>query len=77
MNVPTAQAGSWNKIQIKAMKIIDSCICPECGGELECWKEVGHELKDGDYYTPNSYVIDYFIYRCADCGEIFKSEKEL
>ena len=34
-------------------------------------------MKDGDYYTPNSYKIDYYIYHCAVCGETIKSEKEL
>lgn len=51
--------------------------CPHCGGELKFIETEGHEIKDGDYYTPNSYVIDYYIYRCADCGETIKSEKEL
>ncbi len=51
--------------------------CPECGGELKFVETEGHELNDGDYYTPNSYVVDKYIYQCRDCGEIFKSEKEL
>ncbi len=51
--------------------------CPDCGGELEYMETEGHELKDGDYLTPNSYVIDNYVYRCRECGEIIKSEKEL
>lgn len=51
--------------------------CPECGGELDYVETQGHELNDGDYYTPNSYIIDKYIYRCADCGEIIKTDKEL
>lgn len=51
--------------------------CPMCGGPLEYVETEGHELKDGDYYTPNSYIIDNYIYRCADCGEIIKTSKEL
>lgn len=46
--------------------------CPECGGELELIDAEGHELHDGDYYTPNSYIVDYYIYRCRDCGETVK-----
>lgn len=52
-------------------------ICPECGGELRFVETDGHELKDGDYWTPNSYVIDYYIYECRECGKTIKSEKEL
>ena len=51
--------------------------CPECGGELEFVETEGHELNDGDRWTPNSYIIDNYIYRCAVCGETFLSENEL
>lgn len=51
--------------------------CPHCGGELEFVETEGHELKDGDYYTPNSYIIDNYVYKCRECGETIKSEKEL
>lgn len=51
--------------------------CPNCGGELKFDETIGHELKDGDYYTPNSYVIDYYVYHCPICGEIIKSKNEL
>lgn len=51
--------------------------CPHCGGELKFIETEGHELKDGDYYTPNSYVIDNYVYKCCECGETIKSEKEL
>lgn len=57
--------------------IIGDGDCPECGGELQFVETEGHELKDGDYLTPNSYVIDKYVYRCAECGEIVKTEKEL
>ena len=51
--------------------------CPKCGGELIYDETIGHELNDGDYFTPPSYVVDYYVYHCRVCGEIIKSEKEL
>lgn len=51
--------------------------CPFCGGELVFDETEGHELNDGDYYTPNSYEIDCYVYHCAECGETIKTEKEL
>ena len=51
--------------------------CPHCGGELQYIETEGHELRDGDYYTPNSYIIDNYVYRCADCGEYIKTPNEL
>ena len=51
--------------------------CPHCGGNLIFGETEGHELNDGDYYTPNSYEIDYYIYHCAVCGETIKTENEL
>ena len=51
--------------------------CPHCGGELEFVETEGHELKDGDYYTPNSYIVDNYVYRCVECGEIIKTPNEL
>lgn len=57
--------------------VIVSDGCPKCGGELRFVETEGHELNDGDYYTPNSYVIDNYVYQCQECGEIIKSEKEL
>lgn len=51
--------------------------CPDCGGELKELDPIGHELKDGDYFTPNSYIIDYYVYECRECGKTIKSEKEL
>lgn len=50
---------------------------PHCGGELEFVETEGHELKDGDYYTPNSYIVDNYVYRCVECGEIIKTPNEL
>ena len=40
-------------------------------------EQQAHELRDGDYYTPNSYIIDNYVYRCADCGEYIKTKDEL
>lgn len=51
--------------------------CPHCGGELKYIETEGHELNDGDYYTPNSFVADNYVYRCTECGETIKSENEL
>ena len=51
--------------------------CPHCGGELEFIEVEGYELNDGDYYRPNSYVIDNYVYRCVECGEIIKTPNEL
>lgn len=51
--------------------------CPHCGGELKFVETEGHELNDGDYYTPNSYVIDNYVYRCVECGETIKTPNEL
>ena len=51
--------------------------CPECGGELAFLETEGHELNDGDYFHPNTYEIDQYVYKCRHCGEIVKSEKEL
>lgn len=51
--------------------------CPECGARLEFIETIGHELNDGDYFTPNSYVIDYYVYRCRECGEYFKTNFQL
>lgn len=51
--------------------------CPECGGPLAYVETEGHELKDGDYWTPNSYEIDNYVYHCTECGKIIKSKTEL
>ena len=51
--------------------------CPKCGGELNYDYPIGHELNDGDRFTPPSYVVDYYVYHCPICGETFKSETEL
>lgn len=60
-----------------ALTVMGDGDCPHCGGELRFIETEGHELNDGDYYTPNSYVIDNYVYKCRDCGETIKSEKEL
>ena len=51
--------------------------CPHCGGALKFVREEGHEIKDGDYYTPNSFVVDNYVYVCNDCFEIIKSKEQL
>ena len=51
--------------------------CPDCGGELLWIEAIGHELKDGTYDVPNSWVRDYIIYRCPICGKIIHSTIEL
>ena len=60
-----------------ALTVMGDGDCPHCGGELRFIETEGHELKDGDYYTPNSYVVDKYVYQCRECGETIKSEKEL
>ena len=60
-----------------ALTVMGDGDCPHCGGELRFIETEGHELNDGDYYTPNSYVIDNYVYQCRECGETIKSEKEL
>ena len=59
-------------------KIDDEGIhCPLCGGILHEDEPEGHEVNDGDYYTPNSYVIDNYVYHCEECGEIYKLRDEI
>lgn len=60
-----------------ALTIIGDGDCPHCGGNLVFGETEGHELNDGNYYTPNTYEIDYYIYHCAVCGETIKSKIEL
>ena len=60
-----------------ALTIIGDGGCPYCGGDLKFVETEGHELNDGDYYTPNSYIIDNYVYECRVCGETIKSEIEL
>ena len=60
-----------------ALIVVGDGDCPHCGGELVFVETDGHELNDGDYNTPNSYVIDNYVYRCVECGEIIKTPNEL
>ena len=55
-----------------ALTVMGDGDCPHCGGELKFIETEGHELKDGDYYTPNSYIVDNGVYRCVECGETIK-----
>lgn len=59
------------------LTIVGDGQCPVCGGELVFDCSEGHELDDGDYWTPNSWVVDCYVYHCANCGEITKTTKEL
>lgn len=59
------------------LEIINDGPCPECGADYELVDTEGHEVRSGDYDIPNSYVIDYYIYRCRECGKIIKTEEEL
>lgn len=60
-----------------ALIIMGDGDCSHCGGELVFTATEGHELKDGDYFMPNSYIVDNYVYRCVECGEIFKTPNEL
>lgn len=60
-----------------ALVVMGDGDCPYCGGEMENIETEGHEIKDGDRYTPNSYVIDNYVYECRECGEIIKLKTEL
>lgn len=60
-----------------ALTIVGDGDCPKCGGELIYDETIGHELNDGDRFTPPSYVVDYYVYHCPICGETIKSETEL
>ena len=59
------------------MEELKDGICPECGAELEFSMTDGHELNDGDYLTPNTYVVDLYIYKCPECGAIYETKNEL
>lgn len=51
--------------------------CPECGGFLRLADYEGHKLNDGDYYMPDTFVIDEYIYRCPICGYEIRTEKDM
>lgn len=46
--------------------------CPHCGGELVYDGDEGHELRDGDYFTPDTWIKDFEVYTCRQCGETIK-----
>lgn len=60
-----------------ALIVIGDGDCPLCGGNLIYDETEGHELHDGDYFTPNSWVVDLYVYHCANCGETIKTSNEL
>ena len=51
--------------------------CPYCGSEVDEYDREGHDNEDGDYWTPSTWTVDFYIYRCRECGEKFKSKVEL
>ena len=55
-----------------ACRLMGDGDCPECGSEMNYNDTIGHEDNDGDYYTPNGYIVDYEVYVCPNCGEIKK-----
>lgn len=59
------------------LTVIGNGNCPLCGGNLIYDCEKGHELQDGDYWTPNSWVVDLYVYHCANCGETIQTKNEL
>lgn len=59
------------------LTIVGDGDCPKCGGELIFDYTIGHETNDGDYFTPPSYVVDFYVYHCPVCGEIYKLSYEL
>lgn len=52
-------------------------LCPFCGDRLEFYETEGHDEPSGLWDVPPSYVIEYYIYRCRECGEYIKTEKQL
>lgn len=63
---------------INNLVLIDWSACPYCGKvELEYYETEGHEIPNGDYYQPNDYVTDFYVYKCPECGEIIKMSEEL
>lgn len=57
--------------------IIEDWFCPYCAIEMKLTDTDGHEINDGDYYTPNSYEIDKYVYTCPNCGETLITKEEL
>ena len=52
-------------------------LCPDCGERLRFVETEGHDKPSGLWDVPPSYIIDYWIYECPECGLTIKSEKEL
>ena len=53
----------------------ENMLCDECGEPLYYEDDAGHEVNDGDYYTPNGTRTDFYVYKCPECGKTFKSYK--
>ena len=75
LGVPVLGSDLWDNVN--GCVVMGDGDCPECGGELRFVETEGHEINDGDRYTPNSYIVDNYVYVCRNCGEIIKSENEL
>lgn len=50
--------------------------CPLCGGELKFCETEGYEY-GGSYDIPPEWIVTNYVYKCANCGEIIKTEEEL
>lgn len=50
--------------------------CPLCGGELEFVETEGYEYGGSDDIPPE-WIVTNYVYKCANCGEIIKTEEEL
>lgn len=47
-------------------------ICEYCGNaKLVCVGAEEFSLCDGDGFPTSTKEVDYFIYRCPECGELF------
>lgn len=57
--------------------ILNDSVCPYCGGDLVFLEHEGHENNDGDYFTQNSYEIDYYVYQCVECDALTYLKEEL
>ena len=75
LRVDSIRPETWDALC--ACTLIGNADCPGCGAELKYVETQGHELNDGNYWVPNSYVIDNYIYECPVCGLTIKTPNEL